>query len=366
MSDLTIEYTLSAIAGFIDGEVLGDDDHPIRGVATLEKAGPFDLSFLASKKYLSVLEKSRAGAIVCPEGIRIPHRNLILVKNPHLSFGRIVGLFHPSQEPEIAGIHPTAILGAGIRLGKGVAIGPYAVVGKGVVISDSASVGPLSWIGDRAEIGEGTRIGPRVSVYPDVRLGKRCVVQAGTVLGSDGFGYAEDDEGRHRKIPQVGRLVIEDDVEIGSNCAIDRGSLGDTIIGRGTKFDNLVHIAHNVTIGDDSLLVAQVGISGSTVIGKRVVLAGQAGVAGHIEIGNGAVVGAQAGVVKSVPPGEIVSGYPARPHRKALKTQALLVKIPELVERVKELENRVKAMRRNQTNVKPVKAGEPLDEPDDR
>ncbi len=342
-SDRKAGYTLSSISRIVGGEIAGDGDVLLKGVATLEKAGPSDISFLANMKYLTILEKSRAGAVICPEEIDSPGRNLLRVRNPYLVFGEVVRLFHTSSEAS-PGVHPTAILGKGVRLGKNASVGPMVFIGNGVTLSENVVVEPLAFVGDGVFLDEHTRIGPRVVIYPGVRIGKRCLVQAGTVLGSDGFGFARDEEGHHRKIPQVGGLRIGDDVEIGSNCAIDRGSLGDTIIGDGTKFDNLVHIAHNVEIGEDTLLVAQVGVSGSTKIGRNVTLAGQAGLVGHIEIGDGAVVAAQAGVVKSVLPGEVVSGYPARPHRKALKTLANLIKIPSMMERLKELEMRIEKL----------------------
>jgi UDP-3-O-[3-hydroxymyristoyl] glucosamine N-acyltransferase len=338
-----VEHTLSSISRIVGGEITGNGSTLLKGVATLEKAGPSDISFLANMKYLRVLEESGAGAIICPEKIESPGKNLLRVKNPYLVFGKVVELFHPPGE-DSPGVHPTAILGKGVTLEKNVSIGPLVFIGEKVSISTGAVVGPLVFIGDEASIGEKTRVGPRVTIYHGVRIGKRSLVQAGSVLGSDGFGFVRDEDGHHRKIPQVGGLRIGNDVEIGSNCTIDRGSLGDTIIADGTKFDNQVHVAHNVEIGEDTLLVAQVGISGSTKIGKNVVLAGQAGVTGHIEIGDGAMVAAQAGVDKSVKPGEVVSGYPARPHRKALKTLANMIKIPAMKERIKVLEERVKKL----------------------
>jgi UDP-3-O-[3-hydroxymyristoyl] glucosamine N-acyltransferase len=345
------ELTLSSIARVVGGEISGDKDVRLRGVASLEKAGPSDLSFLASSKYLPALHGSAAGAVVCPRGVSAPGKNLLHVRDPHLAFGIAVEMLCPSPSASWGkGVHPTALLGEGVQLGKGVAIGPYVTVGDGVTLEDGVVVGPLVSIGENSEVGASSWIGPRVTIYPGVRIGCRCTIHAGTVLGGDGFGFAKDEKGRHRKIPQVGRLILGDDVEVGSNCAIDRGSLDDTVIGRGTKLDNLIHVAHNVRIGEDSLLVAQVGIAGSTVVGSKVVLAGQAGIVGHIEIGDGAVVGAQAGVVKSVKAGQVVSGYPARPHKKALKIQAGLVKIPQILRKVEELEERIARLEQGLTD----------------
>ncbi len=344
MSKVKTEYTLAEIAAIIGGKISGDSEIPVRGVASIRNAGPADLTFLAEKKYIHLLEKSKAAAVICTADVASEKKTLLHVKNPNLAFGMVVELFYPPVVRGRGKVHETSLLGKDVSLGRGVTIGPYVTIGDRCSISGNVSIGPLVSIGDDVEIGESTRIDPRVTIYSGVRIGRRCRIQAGSVLGSDGFGFARDDQGRHRKIPQIGGLVIEDDVEIGSNCTIDRGSLDDTIVSRGTKLDNLVHIAHNVKVGENTLLVAQVGIAGSTIVGKNVVLAGQAGISDHLEIGDGAMVGAQAGVIKSIPPGETVSGYPARPHRKALKTQASLVKIPQMIERIKNLEEKVREL----------------------
>lgn len=338
------EYTLSEIARITGGKITGDSEIAVRGVASIRSAGTADLTFLTEKKYIHLLDECKAAAVICTAEVTSEKTNLLHVKNPSLAFGMVVELFYPQGVTGRGGIHETSLLGEGVDLGKGVTIGPYVIVGDRCRLSDNVSIGPLVSIGDDVEIGESTRIDPRVTLYTGVRIGRRCRIRAGSVLGSDGFGFARDDKGRHRKIPQIGGLVIEDDVEIGSNCTIDRGSLDDTIVSRGAKLDNLVHIAHNVRVGENTLLVAQVGIAGSTIIGNNVVLAGQVGVSDHIEIGDGVVAGAQAGIIKSIHPGETVSGYPARPHRKALKTQAGLIKIPQMIERIKSLEERVREL----------------------
>jgi len=347
MQDKRIEYSLSWIAGVVGGAIAGDGDIVLEGVASLASASVRDISFLANRKYLPMLAKSHAGAVICPEDLEISGRNLLRVRDPYLAFGQAVSLFHPPAEPSAPGVHPTALLGEDVEFGKSVSIGPYSIIGDRSSLSDNVVVGPLVYLGEGVEIGENTVLGPRVTVYNGVRIGRRCLIQSGTVLGGDGFGFAREATGRYRKIPQVGGLVIEDDVETGSNCAVDRGSLDDTIIARGTKLDNLVHVAHNVTVGEDSLLIAQVGISGSTHVGKNVVLAGQSGLVGHLEIGDGAVVGAQAGVTRSVKAGEVVSGYPARPHKYALKTQASLVKIPAIVKKLTALEEKIEKLVKN-------------------
>jgi UDP-3-O-[3-hydroxymyristoyl] glucosamine N-acyltransferase len=351
------EITLASLARRLGGEVEGDGATVLTGVASLRSAGPADLSFLAGRRYAALLAESRAGAVVCPAGFEAPGRNLLRVDNPALSFGRAIEILVPPRSSGVPGVHPTAVVGEGVETGEDVSIGPCACIGDRCRLGRGVVIGPLVAVGAGTEIGEGTRIEARVAIYPGVRIGRRCHIHSGAVLGSDGFGFARDPEGRHRKIPQVGGLEIGDDVEIGSNCAIDRGSLDDTVIGRGTKLDNLVHVAHNVCVGEDSLLIAQVGISGSTRVGSRVVLAGQAGLVGHIEVGDDAVVGAQAGVIRSVAAGEVVSGYPARPHRKALKSQVYVVKLPEMAEQIRRLEERL-------ARIESERAG--ADVPDDR
>jgi len=333
--------TLSALARRIGGEVAGDGDTRLTGVASLRSAGPTDLSFLANPKHAPRLVESDAGAVVCPDGFEAEGRNLLRVETPSLSFGLAVEILVPPAASSAPGVHATAVIGEGVEMGAGAAVGPCVCIGDRCRIGPGVVIGPLAAIGAGSILGAETRIEARVVLYPGVRIGRRCHIHAGAVLGSDGFGFARDGEGRHRKIPQVGGLEVGDDVEVGSNCAIDRGRLDDTVIGRGTKLDNLVHIAHNVRVGEDSLIIAQVGISGSTRVGNGVVLAGQAGLVGHIEVGDGAVVAAQAGVIGSIGPGQVVSGYPARPHRKALKTLAHLVRLPALAARVRRLERRL-------------------------
>jgi UDP-3-O-[3-hydroxymyristoyl] glucosamine N-acyltransferase len=237
-------------------------------------------------------------------------------------------------------VHPTAVIGPGTRLGADVTVGPFAVVGRNCLIGDRARIGAHAVAGDDCTIGDDAVLHPHVTLYPRVRVGARSILHTGVRAGVDGFGYTQVD-GEHRKVPQVGGCTIGADVEIGANTTIDRGSVGSTEIGDGVKIDNLVHIAHNVRIGDLSIIVAEVGIAGSTTIGKGVTLAGQAGVPGHTTIGDGATIAAQAGVFGAVPPGETWSGYPARPHREALRSQAGLARLPRILTRIRALERAV-------------------------
>jgi UDP-3-O-[3-hydroxymyristoyl] glucosamine N-acyltransferase len=238
-------------------------------------------------------------------------------------------------------VHPTAVIGPGTRLGADVTVGPYAVVGRNCVIGDRARIGAHAVAGDDCTIGDDAVLHPHVTLYPRVRVGARSILHTGVRAGVDGFGYTQVD-GEHRKVPQVGGCTIGADVEIGANTTIDRGSVGSTEIGDGVKIDNLVHIAHNVRIGEKSIIIAQVGISGSTTIGRYVTLAGQAGLPGHVHIGDGATIGAQAGVFGDVPAGETWSGYPARPHRESLRMQAGVARLPELRKRLDEIERRLR------------------------
>ena len=325
----------------------GSPDVPIGGVASLAEAGGGEISFFGNPKYLAVLRRSRAAAVLVPRGYPAeafgwqPEGGtpaLVAVDNPSLAFAGLVERFTPPPVADEPGVHATAVLGRGVRLGAGVCVRPYAVIEDGVEIGDGASVGAHVFIGVGSVVGAGSRIYPHVTIREHTRIGRRVIIHGGAVIGSDGFGF-ELKEGRHVKIPQTGVVQIDDDVEIGANVTIDRARFGRTHIGEGTKIDNLVHIAHNVVVGPHCLLVAQVGISGSTRLGKYVTLAGQVGTVGHIEIGDGATAGAKAGLSKSVPAGAVVFGYPAVPLDEAKEQIALTRRLPRLLERVKALES---------------------------
>lgn len=341
--------TLEEIAAFIGGEVIGDGHTPITGVAGIREAEKGDLTFIANPKYLAYLDKTNASAVITSPDIAAGSKPVIRVAHPSLAFVKAVSFILPSDIKRPQGVHPTAVLGKGARLGRGAAIGAYAVIEEGAVIGDETIIYPGCYIGFNSRIGSHTLLYPNVSICEDVTIGNRVIIHSGSVVGSDGFGFVTVD-GAHHKIPQVGTVVIEDDVELGANVTIDRARFDKTVIGQGTKIDNLVQIAHNVTVGKNCLIVAQVGISGSTEVGNNVVLAGQVGVVGHIKIGDNAIVMAQAGVSKSVPENAIFWGYPARPQDAAKRANAALYNLPRLYETVRELKKKIEELEKKNAN----------------
>jgi UDP-3-O-[3-hydroxymyristoyl] glucosamine N-acyltransferase len=322
-----ITKTVDELARWLGGEPEGDPARPVTGAATLESAGAADVAFLdnnrdSARNVRQALD-SQAGCLLAPPGVSLPGRTVIRVENPRSAMARAVELFHPAP-PRHAGIHPTAVIGEGVTLGDDVAIGPCAVIGGEVQIGARASIGAACIVGEQSVLGEDCVLYPRVTLYPGVRLGSRVILHSGSVLGSDGFGYMFEN-GRYTKFPQAGTVEIADDVEVGANTTIDRGALGPTRIGCGTKIDNLVQIAHNVRIGEHCVIASGTGISGSVVIEDYVVIAGQVGIGDHARVGKGAVLGGQCGILphKVVRPGETVWGTPARPLKEFLKQQAL-------------------------------------------
>ncbi len=337
-------HRLGDLAARVGGRVLGDASRRIGGIATLEDAGPSDLAFLTNPKYRKAAGRTLAGAVLVGPGVEIAGKDLLEAPEPYLALAELLDFLHPAP-PRTPGVSPLADVDGGARLGAEVSIAPFAVVGAGASVGDRATVGAGSVVGEGAEIGEDTVLHARVVLYPRTRVGARCILHAGVVLGGDGFGFASS-KGRHRKVPQLGRVVVEDDVEIGAQSAVDRGTLGDTVIGRGTKIDDLVMVAHGVRVGPDCLLVAQSGIAGTSRLGRGVVLAGQAGVAGHLGLGDGAVVAAKSAVFDDVAEGSFVAGIPAVDHRAWKKAQAALRRLPDLRAEVRALRLRVEKLER--------------------
>lgn len=335
-----MNISLGQLALLIGGSLEGPADREVSGIKGLEDAGPGDLSFLANPKYAPLLEKCQAGVVLVSRGQKIPEGLAVIrVDNPYLAYAQV--LTQATAKPyEPLGVHPKAVVEPSAVLGADCSIHPLAYVGAGAELGERVVVHPGAYLGPGVKVGSDTVIHPNVVVYHGCLIGRRCIIHAGTVIGADGYGFVFDGQ-RHFKIPQVGIVQIDDDVELGAGNTVDRSSNGRTWLQRGVKTDDQVHIAHSCVIGEDCLLVAQVGISGSSKLGKGVVLGGQAGVVGHITIGDGAMVGGASGVAHSLEPGEVVSGYPAMPHRLWLRTSGLIKKLPELFSRVKALETRI-------------------------
>ena len=307
---------------------------------------PGDITFVANPRYASDAAQTKASAVIVAKNWTrpCPASALIRADDPDKAFAQIAVLFAPPPVIPALEIHPTAVIAKDVQLGRDVSVGPHCVLEPGVKVGDRTILYAGCYLGHGVTIGSDTKLYPHVTVREYCQIGNRNIIHNGTVIGSDGFGYNVDEKGVRTKIPQIGIVVIGDDVEIGANVTVDRARFGKTRIGNGVKIDNLVQIAHNVVIGDHAVIVAQVGIAGSAEIGAHAVIAGQAGVAGHIVVGEWAVVGGQAAVTKDVPSKTFVSGYPAMPHEKATRIHAHVMRLPELKERVAELEKRLQAL----------------------
>jgi len=330
---------LSELAARLGCPVRGDGAVEVTRVAALEQAGPGDLTFLANPKYAARLPRTQASAVILPAAVAAPLPSL-LSDNPYLTFAQAVGVLHAEPRPA-AGVHGSAQVDPTAVLGEGVHVGPLAVVGPRARVGARSVLHPHVVVYADAVIGADCLLHAGAQVRERCRLGDRVILQNGAIVGGDGFGFARDGQGRYHKIPQVGIVVVEDDVEIGALAAVDRAALHETRIGRGTKIDNLVQVGHSVTIGENTVLAGQVGIAGSTTLGRGVTLAGQVGVAGHLTIGDGVIATAQTGIPSDVEAGAVVSGYPALENRAWLKASALFGRLPELVRRLRELERKV-------------------------
>lgn len=337
-----MQISLQKLAEFIGGEIVGDSETVIMGAADITDAHEGDVVFAESPKLLEVAAKCGASAIITR--VELPQIDIsrINVVNPRYAFAKALEAFSPMRYKE-NGIHPSCFIGEGTVIGKNPSIGYNAFISRNVVIGDNVWIHPLAYISENVRIGDNSVIHPFVTIYDSVTIGCDVTIHSGTVIGADGFGYTRVGS-EHYKIPQIGEVIIGDRVEIGANVTIDRARTGRTSIGCGTKIDNLVHIAHNVTIGENCIVIAQVGISGSVTIGDRVLLTGQAGVVDHVTIGDDAIVCGRAGVIGDIEPGSFVSGYPARPHREQMRMHAAQKKLPNLLRTVKELEKRIKEL----------------------
>ncbi len=334
---------LSELAERLGCRLDGDGEVLVERVAGIEDAGPGDITFLSNPRYAAALKTTRASAIIVGENAPAAPCAMLRSPNPYLSFARAIGVFAGEDRPA-PGIHPMTAIAPTATVGTGVSVGPFVAIADGARIGDGVVIGANVTIGREAVIGDGCRLHAGVSIRERTVLGARVIVQDGAVVGSDGFGFARRDDGSYEKIPQPGRVVVEDDVEIGANTTIDRPAVGETRIGEGAKLDNLVQIGHGVTVGRHALLCAQVGIAGSSTIGDETVLAGQVGVAGHIDVGPRVTATAQSGIPNSVEAGSLISGYPAIPNRDWLKASAVFKRLPDLKKSVADLDARLEAL----------------------
>jgi UDP-3-O-[3-hydroxymyristoyl] glucosamine N-acyltransferase len=339
---MTTGTRLEDLAARVGGRVVGDPERRVRGLATLEAAGPEDLSLFTHPRYREAAAASRAGAVLVGLGTELPGRDLLEVREPYVALAELLEHFYP-QPRRSPGVHPDARVAESCRIGEGVAVGPFAVVENGAVLGRRVAVGAGCVIGEGSRVGDDSVLMPRVVLYPGTEVGARCLIHAGVVLGADGFGFATT-LGSHRKIPQVGRVVVGDDVEIGANTTVDRATLGETVIGAGTKIDDLVMVAHGVRLGPGCLLAAQTGIAGSTRVGGGTIFAGQSGVSGHLELGERSVVAAKSAVLQDLAPTSFVAGIPAVPHGTWKRAQAMFARLPELGSRLRRMERRLLAL----------------------
>ena len=332
-------FTAAEIAKHVGGEVVGDASVVLAGLAPADRAQSGDLTFAENEIHFVRAEQSAASAIIIDGSFTSSRKVLIRVPKARIAFARILGLFFP--EPAFSsGIHPTAIVPASAQVDLAAHIGPYCVLGENVRIGSRSVLQGSNFVGANCQIGADVNLFPQVTLYPGTEIGQRVRIHSGSVIGADGFGYVFDG-GIHRKVPQIGNVIIRDDVEIGANVTIDRGALGPTVVGKGTKIDNLVQIAHNVTLGEHCLIVSQVGIAGSTKLGDYVILAGQVGLAGHLRIGSRVSVAAQSGVMNNIPDGEKWLGCPAQPDRQTKRQLIAMHRLPDLLRRFREVERKL-------------------------
>ena len=334
-----MNLTVAELAQQLAGEITGDASAALTGFAQIDKARAGDLTFAENAEYFAAAENSAATAIICGKDFSSDKKILIRVANPRVAFAKALAIFFP--EPKFApGVHPSAAVAQSAQIDPTAHIGPHCTIGERVKIGANVVLQSGNFIGDDSALGDGTNLFPNVTIYSRTQIGQRVRIHSGTVIGSDGFGYVLDTS-FHRKVSQVGNVVIGDDVEFGSNCSVDRGALGSTVIGRGTKIDNLVHLAHNVEIGEHCILCAQVGIAGSAKVGHYVVMAGQVGIAGHLKIGNKVTVGSKSGVMHNIPDGEMWLGIPAQPDKQAKRIMIAMQRLPDLFKKIAAWEKKL-------------------------
>ena len=341
-----MEFSIQQIATLIGGKIEGNHNATISSFAKIEEASINDLAFLANPKYEEFLYTTKAGAVIIGEDLKLKqalNTTLIRVKDPYASFASLMQYYQQVVAEKIVGIQEPAYIDKTAKIGKNVFVGAFAYIGENAIIDDGAKIYPQVYIGKNVSIGKNAVLHPGVKIYHDCVIGNAVIIHAGTVIGSDGFGFAPKADGSYQKVPQMGNVVIEDNVEIGANTCIDRATMGSTIMRKGTKLDNLLQIAHNVEVGEDSVIAAQTGISGSTKIGKRAMIGGQVGIIGHITIADGVKVGGQSGVNNHVTEkNKALNGTPAFDHLSSLKSLSIFRKLPLLSKKVDEIEAMLK------------------------
>ncbi len=342
-----MQFPAAQIALLVNGKTEGDPNVTVHSFGKIEEAREGQLSFFANPKYEEFLYSTRASVIIVNEDytLRQPVKaTLIRVADAYSAFATLLSKYQEIKQQSLAGVQQPVFIAPTARYGQNVFIGAFAYLGENVTVGNNSKIYPNAFLGDNVTVGDNCVIHPGVKIYNDCRIGNQVIIHAGTIIGSDGFGFAPQADGSFKKVPQIGNVVIEDNVEIGSNTTIDRATIGSTLIKSGAKLDNLIQVAHNVEIGQSTVIAAQAGISGSTRIGKGVMIGGQAGIVGHIQLGDGSKVNAQSGVSKSVEPGKAVTGSPAYDYTAALRSQAVSRKLPDLEKRIKELEAIIKQL----------------------
>ncbi len=343
-----MKFTAAQIAAIVDGTVEGKPDVAVGSFGKIEHAQNGELAFLANPKYEEYLYTTKASVVLLAQDYELKKNigaTIVRVKDAYSAFAILLDKYQQIQQQQLVGIEQPSFIDTTAKIGAQVYIGAFAYIGKNVVIADGVKIYPNSFVGDNSFIDTQSIIHPGVKIYHDTQIGKNVIIHAGTVIGADGFGFAPQADGQLKKVPQIGNVIIEDNVEIGANAAIDRATIGSTIIKAGAKLDNLLQIAHNVEIGSNTVIAAQAGISGSTKIGNNVMIGGQAGLGGHIKIGDGAKINAQSGVGKSLAPNAKVSGTPFGDFTSYMRSQAIVKNLPDLVKKIQELEEMVRELR---------------------